>query len=346
MKKLLITTLFILSQLQVLSANSHAHEDAEQLKDTPYLNQAFGHLNKLSKKTVRYDWPFDILSIGHTIGSYQNYGSNPYFHHGLDIRGNAGTIVKASRGGKVIAVRNYHTGGPLYWEVAILDEDGFIWQYHHIDNRSIPKAIKDAFKNKTSIKTGTIIGKIVRWPMSANSERFHHVHLNILDKNKSAVNPFWFLKKLDDKKSPKIVKIGLLNSAKRPIKSARIYGKYGIYVETKDLVLHDSFYVPPYSISYKINQGKEKIVWKFDSIPGGENINDYVHDFYVQSGTCGSYRCRKFLIDLGFSKTKINSLPSDVGQYHIDVFVSDFAGNKHQKSFDFELSDKPLWETQ
>ncbi|MCO4782331.1 MAG: M23 family metallopeptidase [Candidatus Cloacimonetes bacterium] len=325
-------------------AQHHSHEDIEQYNNPPYLDQAKGDLNKLSKTAKKYQWPFQILSIGHSIASYQNYGSNPYFHHGLDIRGDAGTIVKASRGGKVIAVRNYHTGGPLYWEVAILDKDGFIWQYHHIDHRSIPKNVKDAYQNKTSIKAGTSIGKIVRWPVSANGERYHHVHLNVLAANGHFVNPFLFLETLKDQKAPEVIKIGLLNRARRPIKATKIHGNYGLYVETQDLILHDKFYVPPYSISYKINDGDEKLFWKFDSIPGEDNINKYVHDFYVPSGTCGNYRCRKILLDLGFSKESKTQFPQEAGQYHIDVFVSDFAGNKHQKGFDFEVTAKPLWE--
>lgn len=343
MKKLLqILSLYVF--IQSTQASTHSHEDIEQFNNPPYINQAKGNLNKFSKSAQKYAWPFDLLSIGHSIASYQNYGSNPYFHHGLDIRGDAGTVVQASRGGKVIAVRNYHTGGPLYWEVAILDHDGFIWQYHHIDHTTIPKEVKNAYQNKTEIAPGTTIGKIVRWPVSANGERYHHIHLNVLASNGHFVNPFLFLENLPDQKSPEVIKIGLLNRARRPVQATKIHGDYGLYVETQDLILHNEFYVPPYTISYKINNGPKTLFWKFDSIPGENDINKYVHDFYVPSGTCGNYRCRKILLDLGFSKTTKTEFPKQAGNYHIDVFVSDFAGNTHQKGFDFEVSASPLWE--
>ena len=51
-----------------------------------------------------------LLSIGHTSASYQNYSGDyrqAYFHHGLDIRANAGQEVFASAGGKVVNIEDY-----------------------------------------------------------------------------------------------------------------------------------------------------------------------------------------------------------------------------------------------
>jgi murein DD-endopeptidase MepM/ murein hydrolase activator NlpD len=70
-------------------------------------------------------WPVTVKSIGHNTASYQNYGSEPYFHHGLDIRADAGSEVVPSASGQVVNISNYGPG-PAYWEVAILDNAGFL----------------------------------------------------------------------------------------------------------------------------------------------------------------------------------------------------------------------------
>ncbi len=95
-----------------------------------------------------YAWPMVFNQMGHLMESYQNYGSSAsgaYFHHGIDvITNNYGVNVYAVSGGQVVNVQNYNTSD-LYWEVAILDPQGYVWQYHHIDKNTIPSAINSAF---------------------------------------------------------------------------------------------------------------------------------------------------------------------------------------------------------
>ena len=57
----------------------------------------------------------------------------------------------------MVNVENYQPGNDLYWEVAVLDPEGYIWQYHHIDKNTIPQAIKDAFAEyKANPTTGRL----------------------------------------------------------------------------------------------------------------------------------------------------------------------------------------------
>ncbi len=72
-------------------------------------------------------WPFPLLSIGHNMQSYQDYGGSPYWHDGLDIRSTQDQPIYAAVGGQVVNIENYVTGNPMYWEVAILDAEGFVW---------------------------------------------------------------------------------------------------------------------------------------------------------------------------------------------------------------------------
>src|SRR5688500_15621489 len=104
------------------------HGEAERRLNPAVASLATGRLP--TGRPLRHPWPVTVLSIGHTSASYQNYGGSPYFHHGLDVRADAGSDVLAAAGGKVVNIENYG-GSAAYWEVAILDDEGFLWQYHH-----------------------------------------------------------------------------------------------------------------------------------------------------------------------------------------------------------------------
>ncbi len=95
-----------------------------------------------------YDWPYDWDQMGLVIQSYQNYSSgisSAYFHHGIDMVAPNGTAVYNRPGGQVVNIENYNPGNSLYWEVAILDPEGYVWQYHHVDQPTIPQLIYDKF---------------------------------------------------------------------------------------------------------------------------------------------------------------------------------------------------------
>jgi hypothetical protein len=295
-----------------------------------------GHGNFAKKSPERHAWPFDLLSIGHAISSYQNYGgSQPYFHHGLDIRGEALQEVHASVGGVVVNIENY-SAGELYWEVAIRDDEGFLWQYHHIDQTTIPQAIKEAFKNKGRVTTGALLGKIVRWPISTYGEMYHHVHLNILDGSGNYLNPFEFLEELPDNSAPEIVAIKFLKNG-RSQSGTTISGTYQFSLEVRDLILHEKFIVPPHRMTYSIDGQKEETFWQFDSLPGGASRTDFVHDLYVARETCGNYTCRKLVFNLGFSKNGTRSFPQSSGPHSLDVTVWDYAGNKTSSRFNYSI---------
>ncbi len=317
------------------------HAEAEKNFHPNYASQATGDLKKESKRinSERYPWPVKVLSIGHTIASYQNYSfggpPSPYFHHGLDIRADAGTDVLASTGGQVINIENYVPGNKFYWEVAIKDKEGFIWQYHHIEKNSIPAKIHEAFKNQTEIEAGTKLGEVIAWNVETFGERFDHIHLNILGKGRAYLNPFEFLELLPDKSSPEISNFKVIQGAIAKDNSANQGTQYTIAAEIKDLVLSDVFVVPPNEIHMAIDEGTPFRVWKFDSLPGGASNEDYVTDFFQTQLACGNYECRKPVINLGFNKAKQKVFPSTPGRHNLELIVSDYNGNETRKKFEW-----------
>jgi hypothetical protein len=311
----MIILIAMLLSFQVRADDVHP----SRLSTPTYYSQAYGEMENKSAGSI-HPWPITVLSIGHTNASYQNYGGQPYFHHGLDIRANAGEDVFASAGGKVVNIENY-AFGELYWEVAILDDEGFLWQYHHVDRNSIPAEIHVAFKNGGSIAAGAKIGQVVNWPITTYGERYHHIHLNILDGRRRYVSPFLFLDPLADTVAPVIQRIGLLKNG-REVRGNKVSGTYSLYAEITDLILHDKFLVPPHLLQVEIDGAPARTVWNFEMLPGGADEEAQVDKFYVASMVCGNYNCRKPVIDLGF----LGAFPTTAGTHTVRVRAWDFAG--------------------
>lgn len=329
--KILLAILFLLSSIAFAAPSEH-------LKILKTKSSSFAWAKSLDNKEESI-WPYNILSIGHSMQSYQDYSGSPYWHDGLDIRGAADQKVYASVSGKVVNIENYHPGNRLYWEVAILDDSGFVWKYHHVEKNSIPKKIKDAFKNETRIHKGEYIGNIVEWPVSSYGEQYHHIHLLVVDGSGRYVNPFLMLPKLTDPQVPTIENIGIFNSKNKMISGNRVTGSHGLFVEAYDLVMHNEFKLTPYLIAYTLDGADEKTVWKFDHLPSMTNDIDYISEFYLKK-TCGNYRCREFYINLNFNTTapRATSLFTlSKGQHRVDVRVMDFLGNSVSKTFNYEV---------
>jgi len=283
-----------------------------------------------------HQWPFPLQSIGHNMQSFQDYSGSPYWHDGLDIRSLEDQTVYAAAGGKVVNVENYVRGNHLYWEVAIKDDDGFVWKYHHVAQDSITEEIQSAYQTGVKIKAGSLIGNVVKWPVTSFGEIYHHLHLLVVAADGRYINPFLMMGPLADTQAPVIAKIGLARNH-RPIDGNEVSGAHALFLEASDLVFHKKFILPPHKISYRLDNSFDHVVWDFMYLPSGKNDLDYINDFYMK-GTCGDYSCRKFYFNLNFSVQNprgVFNLP--VGNHEIEVTVEDMVGNKDTKSFKWKV---------
>ena len=314
-----------------------------------YAGLATGDPNGLPQLHQRYDWPVadgTPFTIGHVIQSYQYYGGTPYFHHGTDIMAMDGTEIYSRSGGQVINVERY-AKMYLYWEVAVLDAEGYIWVYHHIERRSIPQLIWDKFAeyqadpvNGGFITADTHIGDIVKWTDKAfHLRRFNHIHLNILGAGGVYLNSFEFHTALADTDAPEILEVGLLQG-KSIYAGNETLGDYSLYVHARDLVLDEMYYLPPYEVTFSVDGGPANTTWRFDNLPGGADDKVYLDDFYV-SPTCGDYHCREFIIDLGFIRDSRFAFPATGGEHTVVVTVRDYAGNQDSQSFSYTVTAPP-----
>jgi hypothetical protein len=321
----------------VLPPQVRRDEDAERDYHPAYASLATGEWPPVLDGKSLYPWPVKLKSIGHSIASYQYYGfGDPYFHHGLDIRADSGSDVIAAAGGKVVNIENYDTGD-AYWEIAILDADGYLWQYHHVNRQSMTDTVLKAFQSGEPIAAGTKIGEVYYWPEVTFGERYHHIHLNILGKGKQYLNPFAFLEPLNDTQFPVVQEIGLLKDGEAT-SEVTSGSEYSLYAEVSDLILHQKFIVPPHSIVYQVDDKAPSTVWAFDTLPGGASNTKYVHDFFVPSMTCGNYTCRKLVVNLSFKPGRHEQIfPTEPGPHKVLLTVKDFAGNTTTKSFSWNV---------
>ena len=295
-----------------------------------------------------YAWPFTVVQMGHAIQSYQNYGSSPYFHHGIDMIAPNGTDVFNHSGGQVVNVENYQPGNDLYWEVAIKDPDGFVWQYHHIDKNTIPQAIKDKFAEyKANPTTGgfippnTYIGDIVYWTVTSFGYRFNHVHLNILAAGGAYVNAMEFHPCWRTPRLPEIQQIGLL--ASNTVTSGNmVFGDYGLYVRARDLFLSTVYYLPPYHIEFALDGGavdhgvevREPAGWRFGYhlcqrlLRGAAHLRQLrLPRFLHRPGLCHR-GCRRRI-----RRSRPACISEHDGEHNIQVRVWDYNGNSDTNSF-------------
>lgn len=320
-------------------------EQVEQAWHPGYLKLATGDPDLLDHGV--YAWPFALDSIGWSMQSYQDYGGSPYFHHGMDMMKINGTAVYNMSGGQVINVENYGYPSELYWEVAILDPFGYIWQYHHIDEPTIPQYIYDKYAewqqdpvNGGFIPPVTHLGNIVYWPVWSFGKQFNHIHLNILAQGGVYVNGFEFHSALPDAVEPEIQAIGLLQNGQL-LPGNSVEGDYSLYVRARDLILDNVYYLPPWEIKFSVDGGPEQITWRFDRLPGGADDTAYLNDFYVVPPTCGDYDCRDYYIDLGFLPGSQYQFPATGGEHGVQVLVSDYAGNSDSQVFTYTVIGPP-----
>ena len=340
-------------------------ENCEHLKNRKVsLEDVYGTFDSRQPR-AQHNWPFKPFGkacpVGHISHSYQYYSGEPYFHHGIDIRMPAHTEIFSSTGGKVVNIENYKLGNDLYWEVAIVDEQGFLWQYHHVDRNTIPQNIFDAYKTKSPIASGTFIGKVVYWPVKAYGKNFHHIHVNVLDRDGNFMNPLLFLLPLEDSTAPVIENIYFVkDEGTSAISANSLSGNIDIIAKAEDKIDNEPYQLTIYKMEYEVVSADKKHklpktkLWQFDRLPGGGDINKDVHTVYKKSFyasgeylyTSGNYYSRNFYIVVtnqnsgkvsgnGFWDT--TKLPN--GKYTVTVHATDFNGNTTSKSIDVQIKN-------
>ncbi len=146
---------------------------------------------------AQYSWPVhDSFMIVNTISTLQFYGPTPGFHHGVDLQAPAGTPVYAPVGG-IVGMGYYYPRAqvPYTYRVSIDGDDGFRWEFHHIDQTTIPKEIADLAKRNARVESGTMLARIYDAP-KFDPDIPPHVHVDVIDGDGVYQNPLRFFPRI------------------------------------------------------------------------------------------------------------------------------------------------------
>lgn len=286
-----------------------------------------------------YPWPIANPKVGNNMQTIQGTGQldMDYWHLGLDVISNSGTQVYTPVTGIVtnIVDAEIEDGLPssgLYWRIEILDEEGLVWTFVHVDKNTFNPEIFDSLKNKTTIKQRTHLANIVDWWWSD----YNHIHIEVIQKDGININPLMLLSSPLDNSKPVIEEIGLVQK-KKILDGNIVSGPHSLYVKTYDLILHDSYKVPPHKISYSLDDNEWIVVWEFIKIPSKNGSGSYVdvNDFFLSPSCQGCVNGTNYYINLMFNtQTPWETLSNlSLGTHKIKVRVEDIDGNMDEELF-------------
>jgi hypothetical protein len=167
------------------------------------------------------NWPIRFQdpqhSIGNAMAQFQPFG-DPYFHGGCDLRVNAGADITSPVSGRLEAGHYSYstnpdgsmqkfwkawpqTGDETYFEVAVIEDTGIRYEFHHVNRDTLPAPIV-ALLNQGSgrVTAGTLLGHAITWPDGV----YHHTHYNIVMPSGVRVNPEFVSPLLPDKLAPEV----------------------------------------------------------------------------------------------------------------------------------------------
>lgn len=172
---------------------------------------------------------FEEDPIGGIMHQLQDYTDPDYYHAGIDIRTQIHEIVKSPVSGRieagyyayadepngkttkyflsyedVLSGKGKPPWGERYFEIAVIDDHGYRFEFHHIDASTLSPELIEKVLTQGRVHQGDEIGKIIRWPEKLASLSYHHLHYNIISPEGVLVNPLFLSEKVDDRTPPAI----------------------------------------------------------------------------------------------------------------------------------------------
>lgn len=167
------------------------------------------------------NWPVAFFSesqmIGNSMAQYQPFDNPGYFHGGCDLRVKQNEKVYATVSGRLEAghysyttnsdgsMTKYwkawpQTGDSTYFEVAVVNDEGYRFEYHHMDRKRLPAQIISILNaGGGRVEAGTYLGDAVYF-----SSSYHHIHYNIVAPDGIRINPESVSLALPDTTAPQI----------------------------------------------------------------------------------------------------------------------------------------------
>jgi len=301
-------------------------------------------------------WPVKFQDGSHTIAqnyvNFQDYSNSPYFHKGCDLRAQGNSDVTAPISGTLeggyygYADRpdgseekqwkpwNGQTHADPYFELAVISDDGYRFELHHIDSEKLPQTTIDALnRGHTRVIVGTIIGKVNGWAFQTYD--YDHIHYNIYNPEGVPVNPEAFSSKAEvpDHTAPMIhgvYAVAASDGHTFEIKSGEtvLESVQSLVVATTESRDQDAYVQTTPYLGVKFTKGSA-FAWDFRKIllgPDGKWPN--IHAVFADQVTAadGSTIENFGQFGRGMFLMKLTVEPSDHGSF--EITASDTAGNE------------------
>lgn len=238
-------------------------------------------------------WPVKFQDPEHQIGNsmaeFQNYGDGPYYHGGCDLRVSAEEKVYAPIAGRLEAGHYGYSNNPdgsstkywtawpgdgdaVYFEVAVVTDDGFRFEFHHMNADQLPPTIIEKLKSGTGrIEAGELLGQTIYWP----SGDYHHTHANIYTPSGVNLNPEYYYEALPDHVAPQI-------------QGSYVTKSGAVVIAVNDQLDQDAYVHPPVFVELAFDSG-QKAGWDFrERLQGPDGKFPPIWNFYLQSLTDSS----------------------------------------------------------
>lgn len=346
--------------LALLLLSLSAHADENILPREELLRQGYQPVPLQTKSIAdtlplahALPWPTDFQDAAHTVANsmaqYQPFDDPAYFHGGCDLRTKAGAETRAPIAGKLEAGHyGYVTnadgsmtkywkpwpehGDEIYFEVAVVGDDGTRYELHHINRSTLPAAIvKMLNAGGGRVEAGTPLGYVIYWP----GGDYHHTHYNIVLPSGVRVNPEFASPLVPDALAPEILNAFAVAADGR----ALAFGNGSFRVAPKEFVvkvvdrLDQSVYEhPPAFARLKFASGEET-AWDFRTTltaPGGKFPP--LTNFFMEKlrGPDGRWEYTEGGYGTGHSLIRLAVPAGARGPFEIEM--ADLAGNIARKT--------------
>lgn len=181
-----------------------------------------GPLPPLNPDAPLLAWPVTFQDQAHSLGNsmlqFQQYSGAAYFHGGNDLRVKAGAEVRAPIAGRIEAGHySYSTksdgsmqkywlpwpqaGNRMYFEVAVIADDGTRYEFHHVNRDNLPQRVIDLVESGGRVEAGEVVGYTIPWSDGV----YHHIHYNVITANGVTLNPEFISEPIPDSLAPEIL---------------------------------------------------------------------------------------------------------------------------------------------
>ena len=347
----------ILSFAQLIKADE-LFMSFEEAKEQGYTTQVSGfHLDQSVTsfpQAHQLEWPFEKpyekSFIGNNFVQYQPYRPLVGYHYGSDMILEEGSWVTAPVSGRLEGGHYGYTGhenggrtkhwkpwpadgSARYFEIAVVDDNDFRYEFHHIDKVSLPQDIIDGLNTGNArVEKGQRIGQVVTW---GTWFHYHHIHVNVIGPKGIYYNPEHFFHLIPDNIASEVKFLleyedgasAWVDQRKRVV-SKKVKN---IVLMGKDFKNNHEYYQAPVFVQVKFDGGgMSQIDFRLSAYQNDGSFADireiYPKEVLLPDQTV-AYQNSDYYPTSGKFQMAI-PLPEDTGNGTFEVIVEDIAGNQ------------------